>query len=747
MLTKKAILTCTILSLGLGLSACSRSKNNDAVNETNKKMAELNDEQKRKQEEENKKRLNGEIGDDIPEDERAVLTPVKKEDFEPLVNEFCLNVTGKKEVASSGLVKMGNEVAYKWLSIIHYLGQSFPNLTCEAPSLVYNDKLVAIYSVPAKITEDTTIYITLAFSFSQIDQLLNADLGMLTSPLTVQHNMVPMRDGLSMSTYTLSTTQEKSGAVYLKTPYLQSSGTGMYVSYLGQFLVDGQHVILQANRGTELSQGEFGWLSPQEVEDSYDTLSWWSQSEKSNGKVLAYGVSYDGFNALATVSGAHPSLVAGFSCSAPVAAATDSITAGYVANIGVLDYVANRKGLVTYDQLSIRVRKLIDSKQDLVFEKLDEHLFGGDSREWNELLSSSRQSGAGYWKERDLLPYIINAKVPVFHFTGLVNDQDGRDPLLMFRRLQEKLGAKSNHYMSIHPAGHGCGPSFEETTAFKYVMGALKGETLPLPQNSVMQYQFTSRGYLSSDTLSVPGFSQVESQLLGPDSKEIKSIDIVDGPTLMSEEELKDTYNYLTVPVSSEMIVNGMIKLKLSIDNKIPNSAINVGILGAAPIVEKAVISEINKPNQLLPLLGAIRFPEAGEVSLEEKSDKKASEQRYQAFSFGFLHWLISQANTIALKDTGPQMVEFEFLPTLQKVPAGSILYIGISTRPNVVDTVAARSEFLTRSPKEKVTINVKDSSLILPVEGAVSTAGNANGNILEQIARAVQNFFPSAPY
>ena len=199
MLTKKAILTCTILSLGLGLSACSRSKNNDAVNETNKKMAELNDEQKRKQEEENKKRLNGEIGDDIPEDERAVLTPVKKEDFEPLVNEFCLNVTGKKEVASSGLVKMGNEVAYKWLSIIHYLGQSFPNLTCEAPSLVYNDKLVAIYSVPAKITEDTTIYITLAFSFSQIDQLLNADLGMLTSPLTVQHNMVPMRDGVQLA--------------------------------------------------------------------------------------------------------------------------------------------------------------------------------------------------------------------------------------------------------------------------------------------------------------------------------------------------------------------------------------------------------------------------------------------------------------------------------------------------------------------------------------------------------------------
>ena len=150
----------------------------------------------------------------------------------------------------------------------------------------------------------------------------------LRSLYTKREVMIPMRDGISLYTaiYEPKNNQEKHPILMNRTPYscapygekFRGSLRGTLKNY-----VDNNYILVfQDVRGRYKSEGEFVQVRPlnknkknkndiDEGTDTYDTIEWLIHNTKNNnGKVGAWGVSYDGFYATMTASSAHPALKA-----------------------------------------------------------------------------------------------------------------------------------------------------------------------------------------------------------------------------------------------------------------------------------------------------------------------------------------------------------------------------------------------------------------------------------------------------
>jgi hypothetical protein len=311
------------------------------------------------------------------------------------------------------------------------------------------------------------------------------------SNLSIEKHHVEMRDGTKLFTIVMHELGQKRPFVITKTPYLNQSPLTYFYQY-GQFNEMGYNSIIQANRGSFGSTGDFRWLHLENINDAEDTLNWVNKLETSNQRNLSYGVSYDGFNSLTFAATNHPSLIGSISCSSPASAVTDSLTGSEAPTFSYLDYINHRE---TSQKASLLYQKaaFILEKKPGVFEDMDKELFGRELKDWRDFVSSIKNNDNSYFEQRNLYPSLLKSSTPIFHVAGLVNDQDSRDTLLAFTHIQDSLDsiAQNKHYLYMHGGGHSCGdvlksPGFASLEA---------GQTQDIPR--AQQYSLSKASMVS----------------------------------------------------------------------------------------------------------------------------------------------------------------------------------------------------------------------------------------------------------
>ncbi|KAH9257079.1 hypothetical protein BASA81_004900 [Batrachochytrium salamandrivorans] len=110
----------------------------------------------------------------------------------------------------------------------------------------------------------------------------------------VEHYMIPMRDGVKLSTLVLFPPHmnrhlEQRGTMMSRSPYAPTSDQ---IADLFT-MMNGFVAVVQDQRGTFLSEGEFTMWT-HDAEDGEDTLNWILAQSWSNGKVFGSGISADG---------------------------------------------------------------------------------------------------------------------------------------------------------------------------------------------------------------------------------------------------------------------------------------------------------------------------------------------------------------------------------------------------------------------------------------------------------------------
>jgi len=123
----------------------------------------------------------------------------------------------------------------------------------------------------------------------------------------VDYLMVPMRDSVRLATVVIRPKAEgRYPTVMIRTPYAMTSFERMEGLYKPLFEAD-YVVIVQNERGSEWSEGEFGYLTSTTA-DAADTLDWVAAQEWSNGRVGLHGCSSTAENQLKLGAIGHPVL-------------------------------------------------------------------------------------------------------------------------------------------------------------------------------------------------------------------------------------------------------------------------------------------------------------------------------------------------------------------------------------------------------------------------------------------------------
>jgi uncharacterized protein len=136
------------------------------------------------------------------------------------------------------------------------------------------------------------------------------DLGADAIRYRVDYIMLPMRDGVRLATVVIRPRAEgRYPAMMIRSPYPETSIYDAFKPmYKAQF-ENNYAVIVQNERGTEWSEGDFGFLT-KTTSDAQDTLDWVSAQDWSNGKVGLHGCSSTAENQLRLGAIGHPALAA-----------------------------------------------------------------------------------------------------------------------------------------------------------------------------------------------------------------------------------------------------------------------------------------------------------------------------------------------------------------------------------------------------------------------------------------------------
>jgi putative CocE/NonD family hydrolase len=132
-------------------------------------------------------------------------------------------------------------------------------------------------------------------------------LGADTVRYRVDYLMLPARDGVRLATVVIRPKADGSYPVLmLRTPYATTSFDRLQDLHKKLFEKD-YVVVVQNERGTEWSEGEFGFLT-KTTDDAMDTLDWIAAQPWSNGRVGLYGCSSSAENQLKLGAIGHPAL-------------------------------------------------------------------------------------------------------------------------------------------------------------------------------------------------------------------------------------------------------------------------------------------------------------------------------------------------------------------------------------------------------------------------------------------------------
>jgi uncharacterized protein len=136
------------------------------------------------------------------------------------------------------------------------------------------------------------------------------DLGADKVRYRVDYLMLPMRDGVRLATVVIRPRAEGSyPTIMIRSPYAETSIHDQFKPMYKRHFENDYVVIVQNERGTEWSEGDFGYLT-KTTSDAQDTLDWISTQDWSNGKVGLHGCSSTAENQLKLAAIGHPALSA-----------------------------------------------------------------------------------------------------------------------------------------------------------------------------------------------------------------------------------------------------------------------------------------------------------------------------------------------------------------------------------------------------------------------------------------------------
>ena len=286
---------------------------------------------------------------------------------------------------------------------------------------------------------------------------------------TLKEVMIPVRDGVHLQTVIL-TPINQSGPLpilFRRTPYgVPDSAPHGIPANMKELAQDGYIFVIQNLRGRFKSEGVFN-LSSQvdltdpkatnETTDAYDSIDWLIKNvPNNNGKVGAYGVSYDGLTTGLMLLHPHPALKAMSEQASPVDQWMNddmhrygALRESYAFEYAVLEQADKNKNtnfrFETYDtyQWYLNLGPLTNGNAKYLHGKIPF---------WNETMENPNYDE--FWKKEAWVNQLHSLTVPNLNVAGFWDQEDPWGPWQIFRHAAQNDPDHTN-FMVAGPWYHG----------------------------------------------------------------------------------------------------------------------------------------------------------------------------------------------------------------------------------------------------------------------------------------------------
>ncbi|MBB6270247.1 hypothetical protein HDF26_000674 [Pedobacter cryoconitis] len=306
----------------------------------------------------------------------------------------------------------------------------------------------------------------------------NPDSVYIRTNYTKIERLIPMRDGVRLFTsiYIPKDKAEKYPFIINRTPYsVAPYGAEKYRTNLGPsslFIREGYIFVYQDVRGKWMSEGNFVDTRPfnpqkkgknqiDESSDTYDTIDWLIKNiPGNNGKAGAWGISYPGFYATASILSNHPALKA----VSPQAPVTDWYVGDDITHNGAF-FLGNFMFFSTFGQ--IRPQPTIKAPERLnlgtedgyqfflkegTFTNLNDKYYKNQIPVWREFMKHGNYDQ--FWQSRTPLPHLKGVKPAVLTVGGWFDAEDLYGPLKTFEAIN-KQNSNPDNILVMGPWAHG----------------------------------------------------------------------------------------------------------------------------------------------------------------------------------------------------------------------------------------------------------------------------------------------------
>ena len=273
---------------------------------------------------------------------------------------------------------------------------------------------------------------------------------------------------------TVSLTSENAQAtILIRSPYL---GLDSYDSKINFWNQKGFHVVTQSIAGTAQSSGEFQYLSTREIKEAKVTIDWISNQTFSNGEIILFGESYDGFLALAGGINNHPNIKAIIAASAPTHIDLDSFTSGGMVDFALLKYFIDlpSKKRISQNYFKRKVKQLLKAGTSPL--KLDDAFTQKNISDWDKIIQEAKNQN---FKDRGIFHQLQNIKVPILLMAGELQDQDATDAIHSFEQRKRMLSLPNRPCLTKLVIGdwfHGAQTEFSKGIASQFANDVLNDE-------------------------------------------------------------------------------------------------------------------------------------------------------------------------------------------------------------------------------------------------------------------------------
>ncbi|MBX3190945.1 MAG: CocE/NonD family hydrolase [Labilithrix sp.] len=299
---------------------------------------------------------------------------------------------------------------------------------------------------------------------------------------------IPMRDGVHL--YTLAYVPKDASRTYpimlKRTPYgvapygpdnfppKSSRVQGRIAPSVG-FIREGYILVHQDVRGRLMSEGTFVDMRPHvpgkakgqtdESSDAWDTIDFLVKNvPQNNGRVGAWGISYDGFYAAHAAIDAHPALKA----VSPQAPVTECFIGDDVHHNGAFFLADNFGFYASFGKARPRLtRKMVwentftedvSDAYDFFLSlgpiaNIDAKLFKGEIPFWSEIMAHGDRDA--WWQSRDPRPYFRDVKPAILTVGGWFDAEDLWGTLATYRAFEAQSSKEAENVLVMGPWSHG----------------------------------------------------------------------------------------------------------------------------------------------------------------------------------------------------------------------------------------------------------------------------------------------------